>query len=146
MSPSWLPVILREIADSAGLEAALKLAEAKGGTRIYVPKTSGARHWLTELLGRPAADAVCLRAHTLPLALDLVAPLHERGQRRLELLHPLLHLLRRREGLPRRLLQRPRLLSRTQLGGGRALGRPLQRIDLRSQGSVRLLRIPARRL
>ena len=59
MSYSWLPKMLAEIAEVAGLDAALRLAEARGGTEIYVPATAGDDHWLTETVGREAADAIC---------------------------------------------------------------------------------------
>lgn len=54
-----LPPMLRQIADEAGLTAALKLAQAKGGTEIYVPRTVKAGHWLAELLGLEEARAIC---------------------------------------------------------------------------------------
>ncbi|GJD93387.1 hypothetical protein [Methylobacterium iners] len=53
-----LPPVLRDIADVAGVAAALKLAQAKGGTRIYVPRKISEGHWLAELLGMEAASAV----------------------------------------------------------------------------------------
>ena len=56
---SWLPALLAEIAEVAGLEAALKLAEARGGTEIYVPAEAPADHWLTEAVGQQAAAAIC---------------------------------------------------------------------------------------
>jgi len=57
--PGWLPALLAEIAQVAGLDAALKLAEARGGTEIYVPAEAPDGHWLVETVGRPAADAIC---------------------------------------------------------------------------------------
>ncbi|GJD97737.1 Mor transcription activator family protein [Methylobacterium iners] len=53
-----LPPVLREIADVSNVAAALKLAQAKGGTRIYVPRKISEGHWLAELLGMEAANAV----------------------------------------------------------------------------------------
>ncbi|MCF4125021.1 transposase [Methylobacterium sp. SyP6R] len=53
-----LPPILRSIADAAGLAAALKLAQAKGGTRIYVPHRVTEGHWLAELVGLAAAQEI----------------------------------------------------------------------------------------
>jgi hypothetical protein len=51
--------MLREIAEAAGLDAALRLAEVKGGQKIYVPsKTMSDHHWLVRAVGRPAAEAV----------------------------------------------------------------------------------------
>jgi hypothetical protein len=56
---SWLPEVLAEIAEIAGLDVALKLAEARGGTEIYIPASAADDHWLVELIGREAADAIC---------------------------------------------------------------------------------------
>ena len=57
----WLPETLAEIAEVAGLEAALRLARAKGGTEIYIPAKLKPGHWLIEAVGAEAAEA--LRAH-----------------------------------------------------------------------------------
>lgn len=46
-----LPPLLQEIADVVGIAAAIKLAEAKGGQRIFVPDTIEDGHWLAELIG-----------------------------------------------------------------------------------------------
>jgi hypothetical protein len=56
---SWLPQVLAEIAEVAGLDAALKLAEKRGGTEVYIPLSAADDHWLVELVGRDAADAIC---------------------------------------------------------------------------------------
>lgn len=54
-----LPETLREIAEVAGLEAAMKLAWARGGTQVWIPRRVGPRHWLVQAVGREAADAIC---------------------------------------------------------------------------------------
>lgn len=54
-----LPEVLREIAAVAGLEAATRLAWARGGTIVKIPRRAGPRHWLVDCLGRKAADAIC---------------------------------------------------------------------------------------
>ena len=53
---AWLPGLLAEI---AGLEAALALAEAKGGTRAYFPAFAKPDHWLTQCVGYEAAVKIC---------------------------------------------------------------------------------------
>lgn len=58
-SPGWLPALLAEIAQVAGLDAALKLAETRGGTEIYVPAEAPDGHWLAEAVGAQAAAAIC---------------------------------------------------------------------------------------
>ncbi|MBX3506863.1 MAG: hypothetical protein KF895_15390 [Parvibaculum sp.] len=68
---SWLPPQLRELAELIGVEAALALADAVGGTRTYFPKSVGDDHWLLKTLGSEAAAAICNRYGgnylTLPL-------------------------------------------------------------------------------
>jgi hypothetical protein len=57
---TWLPEVLAEIAEAAGLDAALKVAEACGGTRKRFPAhVPPGRHWLTDCVGRPAAETIC---------------------------------------------------------------------------------------
>lgn len=60
MRHSWLPELLAEIAEAAGLDAALKLAEAFGGVRKRFPaQVPSGRHWLTDCVGRKAAELIC---------------------------------------------------------------------------------------
>lgn len=33
----WLPGVLAEIAEAAGVEAALRISQAHGGHRVYIP-------------------------------------------------------------------------------------------------------------
>ena len=53
-----LPAILAEIADAAGFDAALKIAQAKGGTRAYFPARPDPEHWLSQLVGIDKAGAI----------------------------------------------------------------------------------------
>ncbi|WP_210332650.1 helix-turn-helix domain-containing protein [Methylosinus sp. H3A] len=55
----YLPGILREIADVAGLSAALAIADKKGGARTFFPARAPDGHWLPQLVGREAADKIC---------------------------------------------------------------------------------------
>ncbi|PIE13807.1 MAG: hypothetical protein CSA70_03570 [Rhodobacterales bacterium] len=64
MSYSWLPPLLNEIADVAGLDAALAMADARGGSRISIPARVGANHWLVETVGKDAADKICAHFRT----------------------------------------------------------------------------------
>ncbi len=59
MSYSFLPPLLNEIADAAGVEAAIALAEARGGSRVRIPAWAKPGHWLTKAVGQTAADAIC---------------------------------------------------------------------------------------
>jgi len=56
----YLPGVLREIAEVAGLPAALAIAEAKGGTRAHFPVRTAQGHWLPELVGADAAEKICM--------------------------------------------------------------------------------------
>jgi hypothetical protein len=54
----WLPGLLAQIAAVAGVEAALAVAKAKGGSRAYVPPRPADDHWLVRAVGRAHADAI----------------------------------------------------------------------------------------
>jgi len=53
-----LPGVLAQIANVAGEEAALAIAEARGGTRVYIPPKPDADHWMSRLVGHEAALAI----------------------------------------------------------------------------------------
>lgn len=53
-----LPPLLAEIAEVAGLPAALKLAREKGGVECYIPARVSDDHWLVRCVGREAADKI----------------------------------------------------------------------------------------
>lgn len=52
-----LPPILAEIAEVISFQAAMRLAEAKGGQRISIPSKVYEGHWLVEVLGMKDATA-----------------------------------------------------------------------------------------
>lgn len=54
-----LPELLQEIAEVAGLDAAMAIAAAKGGIRAHFPARADDEHWLTRAVGREAADKLC---------------------------------------------------------------------------------------
>ncbi|ADZ72419.1 helix-turn-helix domain-containing protein [Polymorphum gilvum] len=56
---SYLPGILVEIAEVAGIDAALKLAAEKGGQTVYIPSHASDDHWLTATVGWDAAARIC---------------------------------------------------------------------------------------
>ena len=56
MSYDWLPPLLAEIAEVAGLDAALALASARGGSRITIPAHPRADHWFARAVGMEAAQ------------------------------------------------------------------------------------------
>lgn len=55
----WLAAVYREIAERAGLDAALRLARARGGQRISVPSKPNGAPWLIEAMGAEGAKALC---------------------------------------------------------------------------------------
>ena len=59
MSYDYLPKIYQEIAEVAGLDATLKLAAERGGTRIQVPRRASGDHWLVRVMGETGAQALC---------------------------------------------------------------------------------------
>lgn len=58
-----LPPTLREIAEVAGMDAALRIAEHYGGVRLDMPARQGARHRLASLVGEEAASRLAAHYH-----------------------------------------------------------------------------------
>lgn len=46
-----LPPRLAQLAETIGLAATLRLVECRGGTKIYVPESATAEHWLARTIG-----------------------------------------------------------------------------------------------
>lgn len=59
MSYTWLAPLLSEIAEVAGLDAALALAAARGGSRVSFPAKLPKTHWLIDCVGLEAATLIC---------------------------------------------------------------------------------------
>jgi len=74
------PALLAEIAKVAGDDAAIKVAQARGGTRVYFPPKPAKDHWLVDLVGQQRADAICeeLTAGIGPVRVDV--PIGTAGQ------------------------------------------------------------------
>lgn len=51
-----LPDSVQELVTVVGLTAALRIVEARGGIRLYVPMVASADHWLAALIGLPALE------------------------------------------------------------------------------------------
>lgn len=76
----YLPGLLAEIAEVAGLDAALKVAEARGGSRTHFPARAPDGHWLVELVGREAANKLCAHFRTTARGgIELLVPLGPMG-------------------------------------------------------------------
>lgn len=54
----YLPPSLREIADIAGERAAIDLAIARGGERVFIPSRLPSDHWLVLAVGSIAAGLI----------------------------------------------------------------------------------------
>jgi DNA-binding NarL/FixJ family response regulator len=65
-----LPGLIVELAEVAGLHAALALATARGGNRVYIPAKAADDHWLVTTVGRIAADKI-MGYYTSGVELDL---------------------------------------------------------------------------
>ncbi len=59
-SAGWpdLPPLLAEIAEVVGIDAALAIAEAKGGQRVTIPGRLSNGHWLVKAIGRDKAEQI----------------------------------------------------------------------------------------
>lgn len=55
---AWLTPKLNQIADAAGLRAALVLGSELAGQQIYIPDTLTREHWLSKLVGLDEARAI----------------------------------------------------------------------------------------
>lgn len=51
--------VLADIARIAGLDAALAVVRARGGTRAYFPRAPGPDHWLSRAVGAETAALIC---------------------------------------------------------------------------------------
>lgn len=79
MSHSWLPGVLAEIAEVAGLEAALAIADKRGGTKIYIPAHPSGDHWLVQTCGLAAAKKICTHFTSGRGNIEIDLPLGPRG-------------------------------------------------------------------
>lgn len=79
---SWLPAIYRELAERAGLEAALGLARAKGGQRVYLPKDPRVAPWMAEAMGDAGARALAdmYGGEAIELPVDPVAGMSQKAR------------------------------------------------------------------
>lgn len=68
-----LPPRLAELASIIGLPATLRLVEARGGTRVYVPERATADHWLASLIGLPALERLVAHHSRESMELDRAA-------------------------------------------------------------------------
>lgn len=74
-----LPGLLAEIADVAGIDAALAVADAVGGRRAYIPRQPGPEHWLTIAVGASNAARIADHFTTGRTGAELEFPLGPGG-------------------------------------------------------------------
>lgn len=55
-----MPGALGEIAELVGLDAAVKVAEAKGGTRAFIARRPKPGSWLVQAVGQEIADRIAV--------------------------------------------------------------------------------------
>ena len=82
-----LPELMIEIAEVAGVEAAITICDRYGGNRVYIPRYAQDHHWLVHCVGRVAANAIC-EHFASPSGLELELPIGarlSREQRRIRL-------------------------------------------------------------
>jgi ActR/RegA family two-component response regulator len=53
-----LPDLLDQVANAVGIDVALKLAAARGGTKVYIPARVTEHHWLAKLIGHATAQTL----------------------------------------------------------------------------------------
>ncbi|MCB1520653.1 MAG: hypothetical protein KDJ37_08760 [Hyphomicrobiaceae bacterium] len=119
-----LPELLVEIADVAGIEAALTLADRYGGNRVYIPRTAGPHHWLTLCVGEHAAHLLCEHFGS-PSGIELElprGPVMNRAQRQARVQRLIAQGLNsteitRRTGCTRRTVKRNRAALRRMIDG-----------------------------
>lgn len=81
MPSAALPLVLQEIAEAASLDAAWKLAKAKGGQLVFVPAHAREEHWLTDLVGLDAATKICDYYRVQERGTQLLIPMASAAQR-----------------------------------------------------------------
>lgn len=67
MTDERLPVVLEEIIDLIGYDKAMKLARARGGRHVTLPRYPQPMHWLVRLIGQEAADIMGEHYATIPI-------------------------------------------------------------------------------
>lgn len=81
MAETALPLVLQEIAEAAGLEAAWALARAKGGQSVFIPAHARPGHWLTDVVGLDAATKICDYYRVQGAGTKLLIPMASAAQR-----------------------------------------------------------------
>lgn len=78
-SPGALPGVLCEIAEVAGVEAALQIAELFGGARLFIPAHVKPDCWLARAVGEASAKAISAHFTSGDHSQNIEIPLGETG-------------------------------------------------------------------
>lgn len=78
----FLPGVLAEIAEVAGLDAALRIAEKRGGASMSIPARMTDDHWLSMLIGIELATKLSKHYASGRTSQELAIPLGPTGTRR----------------------------------------------------------------
>jgi hypothetical protein len=70
-----LPGVLSEMAHATSVASALKVAQAVGGTRVYIPARVQEDHWLCHIVGHADAKAICAAIAPAQSGLDILVPM-----------------------------------------------------------------------
>lgn len=70
-----LPEVLRLVAEATSFACAMKLAQACGGTRVYIPARPKEHHWLVKLLGQSDATRVAEALVPAQSGMDILIPM-----------------------------------------------------------------------
>ena len=68
-----LPDLLDQVANAVGIDVALQLAAARGGTHVYIPARVPEHHWLAKLIGHDTAQilAAAITTGTSGFSIDI---------------------------------------------------------------------------
>lgn len=86
---SYLPYVLQEIAEAAGLAAALQLAVMRGGETVYIPGYVDEQHWLAQIVGLEAACKICNYYRVRDGGMAILIPMAQKKQAIYQALHAL---------------------------------------------------------
>ncbi|MDA4629930.1 hypothetical protein NZA98_02170, partial [Escherichia coli] len=75
MANNSLPLVIAEIAEVAGVEAAWAMSQAFGGQTVYIPREATPGHWLVELVGIEAAAKICKHYRAGNAGMQVLIPL-----------------------------------------------------------------------
>lgn len=76
-----LPGVLREVAEVAGVDAALRIADLRGGARVTIPSRVTPDCWLSLAVGKDKAQALSRHFTSGYTSIEILVPLGPTGAR-----------------------------------------------------------------